>query len=129
MVSLKNVIFCSGFRMGYSTETAFFKVLSDLLLAAGSCLSSISILLDLIAAFVTIHNLILIGCLKKWVGISGTNWFYSYPRNRAFSVAIGDSRSSTKSLFCGVPQGSVLGPEIFWWVPFRDSQIQIESEG
>lgn len=38
---------------------------------------------------------------------------YSYLQNRTFSVAIGDCKSSTEFLLCGVPQGSVLGPLLF----------------
>ena len=41
------------------------------------------------------------------------DWFKSYLSGRKQCVAIGNSRSSLKSINIGVPQGSVLGPILF----------------
>ncbi len=51
----------------------------------------------------------------EWVGIfrSSLQWFFSYLSDRSFSVAVGNFSSSSKNLFCRVPQGSVLGPILF----------------
>ena len=40
-------------------------------------------------------------------------WFRTYMFNRAVSVQFGDSRSTSVSLQCGVPQWFVLGPPLF----------------
>ena len=37
-------------------------------------------------------------------------WLRSYLADRSFSVSYGELASSSTSLRCGVPQGSVLGP-------------------
>ncbi len=60
------------------------------------------------------HN-VLINRLKTYVGIRDVplDWFISYLSNRSFSVALGDASSSHAPLFCGVPQGSILGPLLF----------------
>ena len=48
-------------------------------------------------------------------GIRGKiwDWFKSYLTNRKQFVAIGDINSGTEFLYCGVPQGSILGPLLF----------------
>jgi len=73
------------------------------------------VLLDLTAAFDTVDHAILLSRLNHYVGIKGTafQWFSYYLTNRTFSVVIGNSSFSTTSLFCGVPQGSILGPVLF----------------
>lgn len=40
---------------------------------------------------------------------SPLHWF----KNRPFCVSFGNNSSSTATLYCGVPQGSVLGPNLF----------------
>ena len=99
----------------HSTETALLKVTNDLLLTADRGESAILILLDLSAAFDTVDHDILIDRLKTWVGIKDTalSWFHSYLLERTLAVTIGNHTSSTAQITCGVPQGSVLGPNLF----------------
>lgn len=80
---------------------------------AGEC--SVLVLLDLSSAFDTVDHRILIERLRQWVGISGSalDWFSSYLSDRTFWVTVHNYVSSAESLFCGVPQGSVLGPLLF----------------
>ena len=55
--------FQSGFMAGHSTETAPLRVLNGILLAADNGQTSL-LLLDLIAAFDIVDQVILIECLK-----------------------------------------------------------------
>ena len=107
--------FQSGFRKGHSTETALIKVVNDLRVAADKKEVSVLLLLDLTAAFDTIHHTILIQRLEHYIGLSGTalSWFRSYLTERTYSVNIDDFQSEKHSIASGVPQGSILGPLLF----------------
>lgn len=76
---------------------------------------SILVLLDLSAAFDTIHHDILPSRLKVSAGISGSalDWFSSYLSGRTFSFKVSKVSSNTAYLTCGVLQGSTLGPLFF----------------
>ena len=75
---------------------------------------SILSLLDLSAAFDTIHHNILITRLCSTFGCSGTviDWFISYSSCRTQSVFVGHE-STPSVLKCGFTQGSVLGSLLF----------------
>ena len=72
------------------------------------------VLIDLQKAFDTIdHSTFLekMSCL----GFAGKTiaWYKSYLTNRSFIVNVGKEFSSPGKLYCGVPQGSILGPLLF----------------
>ena len=71
-------------------------------------------LFDLSAAFDTIDHNILLSRLSSWFGITGTalDCFQSYLSTRPFRVKC-ESSFFLHTCFCGVPQGSVLGPLLF----------------
>ena len=70
--------------------------------------------LDFFKAFDTVDHNILLNKLNH-CGIRGAalNWFQSYLLNRKQFVTYNGSKSCTKILKCGVPQGSILGPQLF----------------
>jgi hypothetical protein len=105
----------SAYKPLHSTETALLCVHNDLLLAADEKKASLLVLLDLSAAFDTIDHGIMISTLEETFGINGTalKWYQSYMRDRTQSVVIDGIKSEPKVLRCGVPQGSILGPEMF----------------
>ena len=75
---------------------------------------NISVFLDLKKAFDTVDHRILISKLSKY-GIMGTplRWFTSYVTDRKQYCQIDGHKSSLKTVHCGIPQGSCLGPLLF----------------
>ena len=105
----------SAYRAHHSTETAVLRVLSDILDALDRGDFAVLTLLDLSAAFDTVDHTTLLCRLQITYGITDIAlvWFASYLHERKLSVWYRGSCSTTASLLCGVPQGSVLGPILF----------------
>ena len=103
-----------GFRKGYSTGYAILKTLENLKSAIDDQKITCGIFLDFSKAFDTINHNILLTKLHKY-GIRGLRhaWFSSYITNRKQYVKVGNAESSLKTIACGVPQGSTLGPLLF----------------
>ena len=78
----------------------------------GDC--AIGIFLDFQKAFDTVNHNILLDKLYVY-GIRGIahEWFINYLSNRTQSVNYHECVSDSKTLKCGVPQGSILGPLLF----------------
>src|SRR6218665_1996205 len=72
-------------------------------------------LLDLSAAFDTVDHDVLAERLSRTYGIRSTalDWLRSYLCDRRQTILFDGVFSTVRSLSCGVPQGSVLGPLLF----------------
>ena len=108
------LIFQSAYRPSKSTETALVKISSDILTNLDNKNGTTLALLDLSSAFDTIDHTILIHRLTS-IGITGTahKWLSSFITNRISSVLVHSTRSFSRLVKYGVPQGSVLGPILF----------------
>ena len=101
----------SGFRSGFSTDSCLIG-LSDYVkgeIGKGNLVGMV--LIDLQKAFDTVNHGILLEKLRA-IGVS-SSWFESYLSNRVQCVEVDGIRSDFVSISCGVPQGSILGPQLF----------------
>jgi hypothetical protein len=75
---------------------------------------TLAILCDLSKAFDVISHEILLRKLNYY-GIRGNvnSWFESYLSHRKQFVELDNHKSASKSIVCGVPQGSILGPLLY----------------
>jgi len=105
----------SAYCAHHSTESAMLKVLSDILSASDTGSLSTLTILDLLAAFDTVHHLILLRRLTTSYGLGGIvlAWFTSYLANRTQYVHCSESTSTPLSVLSGVPQGLDIGPILF----------------
>ena len=114
----------SAYRQYHSTETTLLKVKDDFMRALDGSKLCLLILLDLSAAFDTIDHSILLSMLSSRYGIRGTalKWFESYLSDRKQTVIVNGKKSEPHSLQYGVPQGSILGPQLFtmYMAPLAD---------
>ena len=103
-----------GYRNDHSTEMACLEFIDRVMHDLDNRKIPIAIFLDLSKAFDTIDHAILLDKLKYY-GINGLalSWFESYLNNRTQFVEVDDTRSSSKPIHTGVPQGSILGPLLF----------------
>jgi hypothetical protein len=103
-----------GFRPLHSTETATVSFIDMILNHLDNDKLPFSIFIDLSKAFDTLNHHILLHKLNYY-GIQeiSLQWFESYLSHRPQYVDYKGTRSTTKYLSVGVPQGSVLGPLLF----------------
>lgn len=105
----------SAYRPGFSCETALVNIVDDILWAFEKQEITQLCLMDLSAAFDTVHHQILLEVLERQFGIEGTalQWFKSYLENRRCTVNIRSEFSTQRILDFSVPQGSLGGPVMY----------------
>ena len=66
-------------------------------------------------AFDSINHEILLNKMPYFFEVKGNQlkWFQSYLNNRAQQCLVNGQLSNPKTITCGVPQGSILGPLLF----------------
>lgn len=103
-----------GFRAEHSTELALIKSTEEIREALDQGGAAVLIMLDLSAAFDTVHHKVLMDWLSE-SGVQGPAWnlLKSFLTDRVQSVDLDKVRSRSFSLQCGVPQGSSLSPTLF----------------
>ena len=103
-----------SFRKNHSTEHALIEITDQIKLSMNNNQITCGIFVDLSKAFDTVNHHMLLDKLEN-LGIRGKalELFRSYLSGRKQYVNIDNCKSKTRSITCGVPQGSVLGPLFF----------------
>ena len=106
-----------GFRKQHSTYMALMILVDKLTKALENGEYVLGVFLDFSKAFDTVDHNILISKLYH-LGIRGValEWFQSYLSCRKQFVTYIGVQSPTKTIKCGVPQGSILGQFCFYCI-------------
>jgi retron-type reverse transcriptase len=114
-----NILSCNqyGFMPKHSTYHPMLNLTNKAFSALNSEKHMIVIFCDLKKAFDTCNIEILLKKLQK-IGIYGIelNWFRSYLTERWQYVSINNCDSELLRILTGVPQGSILGPLLFFFI-------------
>ena len=91
------------------------KVVNNLLTSVDSRKPSNILSLDISAAFYMLDHNHLLKRVSEVFGLNGhvINWLKSYLTVRSSYVSLGNCHSTTVGCATGVPQGSILGPQLF----------------
>lgn len=103
-----------GFQEKISTEDAIVSLTKKIYASLDNQLPSIALFLDLAKAFDTVNFKILFKTLEN-LGVRGKSLdlFKSYLTDREQKVKVNGKYSEPRSITCGVPQGTVLGPILY----------------
>ena len=106
-----------GLRPQFSTYMALIMSVDKIISALENGDFVLGVFLDFSKAFDTIDHDILLKKLDNY-GIRGVanQWFQSYLHNRYQYVSYNGISSSKQKIVCGVTQGSILGPLLFFYL-------------
>ena len=110
------VLICSqfGFRKSHSSYMALMVMMNELTNALDNGDHVMGIFLDFSEAFDTVNHSILLDKLYNYgIRDNALEWFRSYLAGRKQFVAYNGISSGQKTVKCGFPQGSILGPLLF----------------
>ena len=111
-----------GFRKGHSTQHAILDIINDIQANMNQCLLSCGVFIDLKKTFDRVDHEILLNKLNHY-GFHGiiNDWFSSYLNNRTQTTQVGHHISDNHKaiITCGIPQGSVLGLVIAFFVIYQ----------
>ena len=103
-----------GFRRNHSTSHAIICLVKKVAKALDQGKIVVGLMIDLKKAFDGICLKTLLKKLYAYVIMEiFFNWFKSYLTNRTQYVQYGNSKSETKTITHGFPEGSILGPLLF----------------
>ena len=103
-----------AYRQRLSTTTTIQQICDLIYQGADNKEISELMTVDQSAAFDTLSHSTLIGKLRLYgLGQGALDWISDFLHNRSQYVKIGGASSIWKTLVCGVPQGSVLGPLLY----------------
>ena len=104
-----------GFRKNHSTQDAVTYFTDCIRKGIDEGCVTAAVFVDFRKAFDSVNHQLL---LKKLPGYGINNhelrWFKNYLTSRCQSVVYGSAQSAPQQIKSGVPQGSILGPILFW---------------
>ena len=104
----------SGFRKGRSTEDMLLKMEHTIRVSLVNRRVTMAVFFDLRQAFDSVnHNLMLYKVAKAGINGRMISWLEMFLKDRTFQYMVGNSKSQTKTIKRGLPQGSALSPLLF----------------